>query len=308
MSEYRVNIGIFVGPLDLLLYLVRKEEVDIYDISITQITEEYLKYIEMMKNLDLEVAGDFLVMAAALMEIKSAMLLPKADIEEADEDGQEDDPRSELIRQLLEYKKFKDAANMLDEQAVMQSLRFSRPDVIMEKLEPEQEPEVEIEQISVWDLLSAFDTILKATGNYRDYSSISDDTPIDLYQIEILHRLQSEGPMSFENVFKGRKNKLVLVGLFLGMLELMREKLIWAEQEDACGPIYIKAMTDEPAETAVKNAIFSDKPDEELVDLQQEERENEQESENRTPPIPIQEIKPNSDKPAKVDEVEKIDR
>ena len=108
MADYRVNLEIFAGPLDLLLYLVRKEEVDIYDIPIAKITDQYLRYVEMLKSLDIDLAGDFLVMAATLMQIKSAMLLPKA---EPDQLGVEDltDPRAELIRQLLEYKRFKDA-------------------------------------------------------------------------------------------------------------------------------------------------------------------------------------------------------
>ncbi len=113
MADYRVNLDIFAGPLDLLLYLVRKEEVDIYDISIAKITDQYIQYIEILKSLDIDLAGDFLVMAATLMQIKSAMLLPKADPESGllgEEDL--DDPRAELIRQLLEYKKFKDAANL----------------------------------------------------------------------------------------------------------------------------------------------------------------------------------------------------
>ncbi len=285
MSDYRVNLDIFAGPLDLLLYLVRKDEVDIYDISIFKITEEYIKYIDILQGLDIDLAGDFLVMAATLMEIKSAMLLPKAEIGE-DGTGQDSgDPRNELIRQLLEYKKFKDAANLLDESAIERSLRFGRPDVIIEKLEPDAEPQIEIEEISIWDLLAAFDSVLKATGNYQDYSKISDDTPIDLYQIEILHRLQVEGAMTFETIFKGKQNKLVMVGLFLGVLELIREKLIWVEQEGPYEQIYIKAMTNEPAEEAVRRAMLSDAHDENLPMESQVSN-----IAAHKPPIPIQEL------------------
>ena len=116
MSDYRVNIDIFAGPLDLLLYLVRKEEVDIYDIPLARITDQYLRYIEILKNLDIDLAGDFLVMAATLMHIKSAMLLPKADIEGMQTDDLAD-PRAELIRQLLEYKKFKEGKPSIIETA-----------------------------------------------------------------------------------------------------------------------------------------------------------------------------------------------
>lgn len=256
MSDYRVNLEIFAGPMDLLLYLVRKEEVDIYDIPIARITEQYCGYIEMLKDLDIDIAGDFLVMAATLMEIKSAMLLPRDNPEAADavDFG---DPRAELIRQLLEYKKFKDAANMLSASAQQQGLRFPRSQSIIDKLKPNAEPEIDMDQVSIWDLLEAFDAIMRATGRGAEYKHITDDTPIDLYQIEILHRLQTEGPMPFERVFEGRTNRLVLLGLFLGLLELVREKLITAEQEQSLASIYLKPLTDVPAAQAVKEAMLA---------------------------------------------------
>lgn len=257
MADYRVNLDIFAGPMDLLLYLVRKEEVDIYDISISKITDQYIRYIEMLKSLDIDLAGDFLVMAATLMQIKSAMLLPKAESESGQLGEDElDDPRAELIRQLLEYKKYKDAANLLNAAADEQKERFPRPGTIVEQLKPTAEPEVDIEQVSIWDLLEAFDTVCKATGTIGDISRITDDTPIDLYQIEILHRLQTEGPMTFERVFEARNNRLALVGLFLALLELIREKLVWVEQQ-ASSSIYLRSLTDEPAEQAVQKAIVA---------------------------------------------------
>lgn len=256
MSEYRVDLDIFAGPLDLMLYLVRREEIDIYDIPISRLTAQYLEYIELLKMLDIDLAGDFLVMAATLMEIKSAMLLPKAEVEEAGE-SQSYDPRADLVRQLLEYKRFKDAANHLQDAAEERQLRFTRSGYILDKIKPSQEPELDLDQVSIWTLLEAFDSILKATGNLNTrYDHIKDDTPIDLYQIELLHRLQSEGPMTLEKVFENRSNRLVMIGLFLAMLELIRNHLIWAEQPDLQGPIYLKPLTAEPAEQAVHNAIY----------------------------------------------------
>ncbi|HUU16500.1 MAG TPA: segregation/condensation protein A [Sedimentisphaerales bacterium] len=262
MADYRVNLDIFSGPLDLLLYLVRKEEVDIYDISIAKITDQYIHYIEMLKSLDIDLAGDFLVMAATLMQIKSAMLLPKAEPESALL-GEDDlaDPRAELIRQLLEYKKFKDAANLLNAAADEQKERFPRPGTIVERLKPNAEPEIDIEQVSIWDLLEAFDSICKATGTIVDISRIKDDTPIDLYQIEILHRLQTEGPMTFERLFEPRTNRLAMIGLFLALLELIREKLIWAKQQASSSSIYLRTLTEEPAEQAVQKAIIAAEAD-----------------------------------------------
>ncbi len=272
----------------MLLYLVRKEEVDIYDIPLAKITDQYLHYVEMLKQFDIDLAGDFLVMAATLMEIKSAMLLPKAKPEEMTED-EATDPRAELIRQLLEYKKFKDAANLLDAAAAQHQERYGRPTSLIDRLEPDAEPELDMDQVSIWDLLEAFDTVCKAIGNTTYTGHIKDDTPIDLYQIEILHRLQTEGPMTFERVFESRPNRLVMVGLFLAMLELIRDKLIWAEQsENAANQIYLRALTDVPAEEAVQQAIISVSEEEPEPP---EDSQIPQDAESpQEPPIPIKEV------------------
>ena len=255
MAPYRVNLDIFSGPMDLLLYLVRKEEVDIYDIPIARITAEFVRYVEMLKKLDIELAGDFLVMVSTLMEIKSAMLLPSADAEASQEELT--DPRAELVRQLLEYKKFKDAANLLTAAADDRSQRYGRPPVIIETLKPQLEPELDMDQVSVWDLLEAFDSLMKATGATLDISRIQDDTPIDLYQIELLHRLQTEGPVTFERLFEQCPGRAVMIGVFLALLELIREGLVWAEQDRPGGTIYLRALTTEPAEQAVQNAMLA---------------------------------------------------
>ncbi len=279
MGDYRVDLDIFAGPLDLLLYLVRKEEVDIYDIPIAKITDQYVRYIEMLKSLDIDLAGDFLVMAATLMQIKSAMLLPKAEPDQLQDDDLSD-PRKELIRQLLEYKKYKDAANLLNAAADEQSERFPRPGVIVESLKGDAEPEVDMEQVSIWDLLEAFDLVCKSIGTAPDISRIEDDTPIDLYQIEILHRLQTEGPMTFERIFESRTSRVVMVGLFLAMLELIREKLVWVEQPTS-STIYIRPLTDEPAEEAVQKAILASEADIKEPAAPEQPKE---------PPIPISEL------------------
>jgi len=285
---------------------VRKEEVDIYDIPIATITDQYIRYIEMLKSLDIDLAGDFLVMAATLMQIKSAMLLPQAEPGSALLDGQADDladPRAELIRQLLEYKKFKDAANLLSDAADRQRDRFPRSDSIIERLRPGTEPQIDIDQVSVWNLLEAFDSIMKATGAVRTVSHIKDDTPIDLYQIEILHRLQSEGRMSFESIFESGANRIVMIGLFLALLELIRENLVWSEQRAPLSSvppnakdgvwgtpsIYLRPLTDEPAEEAVQKAILALAESGGDKSTQSERQEQ--------PPIPISELSPKG-KPA----------
>ena len=286
MADYRVNLDIFAGPLDLLLYLVRKEEVDIYDIPLAKITNQYICYIELLKSLDIDLAGDFLVMAATLMQIKSAMLLPKADSDQFQDDDLSD-PRRELIRQLLEYKKFKDAANMLNAAADEQKERFPRPGTIVEQFKSDAEPEIDIDQVSIWDLLEAFDLVCKATGTVKDISLILDDTPIDLYQIEILHRLQIEGPMTFERIFESKTNRVVMVGLFLALLELIREKLAWVEQASDSS-IYVRSLTEEPAEQAVQQAILATEVSSETSD---------QTEQQKMPPIPISELPPKRETP-----------
>ena len=259
MPPYRVKLDIFAGPLDLLLYLVRKDEVDVYDIPIAKITDQYLQYIDMLKNLDIDLVGDFLVMAATLMEIKSAMLLPQAHPEET---GSSDsaDPRAELVRQLLEYKRFKDAANLLDAAADRHQERLGRPDNLIRKLDPEVRTDVDLDQISIWDLLEAFDDICRATGRIHDIANIKDDTPIDLYQVEILHRLQDEGGLTFRRIFCGHPHRLILVGQFLALLELIRKKLAWVEQAES-GELFVRSLTDENPEIAVQKAILASSED-----------------------------------------------
>jgi segregation and condensation protein A len=299
LADYRVNLDIFAGPLDLLLYLVRKEEVDIYDIPIAKITDQYMRYIEMLKRLDIDVAGEFLVMAATLMQIKSAMLLPATEPEAAlvEEVADLADPRVELIRQLLEYKKFKDAANLLAATADKHKERFPRPDSIVERLKPGTEPQIDIEQVSVWDLLEAFDSIMKATGSVGEISHIKDETPIDLYQIEILHRLQTEGPMSFKRIFASKTDRTIMIGLFLALLELVREGLVWAKQSASSPSIYLRPLTEKSAEQAVQEAILASE-----AKLEQSAETGKQEK----PPITITELPPKrKSKELTAEEVEK---
>ena len=271
------------------MYLVRKDEVDIYDIPIARITEQYIHYIEILKNLDIDLAGDFLVMAATLMQIKSAMLLPRAEPEQME--GEDlSDPRTELIRQLLEYKKFKDAANLLNSVADAAKERFARPSVAIDQAkEADNEPAVDIEQVSVWDLLEAFDSIMQATGSNLVIDHIDDETPIDLYQIEILHRLQSEGPMSFERIFECKGGRLAMVGLFLALLELVREGLIGAEQPEFLASIFLRALTDEPAEIAVQRMVEAGEVEAEAETEEQPEQAA-QDQPRPQPPIPIAEL------------------
>jgi len=259
MAEYRVNLDIYNVPLDLLLYLIRRDELDIHDIPIARITEQYLQYVELIKQLDIDLAGQFLVMAATLMEIKSAMLLP---CEEFDEQHPDElaDPRLELVRQLLEYKKYKQLAGQLAQSAARRAARFGRPLADLQRLLGQQrQEETEIESVQIWDLLEAFNRLMQATlTGQTGQEVIQDDTPIDLYETDILDRAQREKPLTFEAVFRGRRNRTEIVALFLALLELIRQKLVRIEQEKAFGPIYIFALTEEPAQNAVDRAVSAE--------------------------------------------------
>ncbi len=263
MSDYKIQMDIYSGPLDLLLYLIRRNEVDIHDIPVAMITEQYLEYVEMIEELNIDNASEFLVMAAALTEVKSAMLLPRHEAAESDEEEEDlGDPRLELVRQLLEYKKYKDASNSLAEKADEQVLKFPRSLANLKHLideEKQEEQEYDLEGVQIWDLFDAFNNLMKATlaGEYK-HEVIQDNTPIDLYETDILDRAQSEKGLTFRRAFAGCKTKGEMGGMFLALLELMRQKLVRIEQESTFAEIYIVPLTEEPAAQAVAHAISSE--------------------------------------------------
>ncbi len=243
MTDYRVNLDVYNGPLDLLLYLIRRDEVDIYDIPIARVTEQYLGYVDMLHAMDPNLAGEFLVMAATLMEIKTRMLLPTAPVEEGEASDLEIDPRTELVRQLLEYKAFKDAAGDLRDAAEVQSQRFARRPV-----QPDlSDHQVDLEDVQIWTLLDAFSNILQAIGADKPtHEVIYDDTPIELHAEDILDRLGRDGPMTFQKVFEGRTERTQLLGLFLAILELVRLKKILVRQEQNFADISLQLNPNAP--------------------------------------------------------------
>ncbi len=248
MSEYRVNLPVYNGPMDLLLYLIRRDEVDIHDIPISRITEQYLGYVKLLKALDPNLAGDFLVMAATLMEIKTRMLLPAPEQDEEQAEGVDIDPRAELVRQLLEYKKFRDAADDLRSAAETQAMRFERRPALPEEV---TERDYDLEDVQVWDLLDAFDRMMKSIGqDIRQHEVIYDDTPIELHAADIRDRLQREGGLTFGQIFEGRTTRGEIIGLFLALLELMKRKEILVVQEGNFDEIHIHLNPDPPDENA----------------------------------------------------------
>ncbi len=231
MEDYQVNLDSFRGPLDLLLYLVKHNEVDVCDIPIARILEQFQHYLGIMTVIDVERVGDFIVMAGTLMEIKSKMVLPRGTEEAAEEEG---DPRLELVRQLIEYKKFKDAAALLEAQAERQSLRLPRQLVAPPTADPSRQP---LQQVELWDLVSAFGRLMRETLALQPQQIVVDHTPMHVYMELIVRRLESEGPLSFRALFTPPYNRGRLVGLFLAMLELIKGRRVLAEQAEALAEI-----------------------------------------------------------------------
>jgi segregation and condensation protein A len=237
LVDYRVKLEVFEGPLDLLLYLIKRDEVDIYDISIERIAKQYLEYIEAFQVLNIDLAGEFIVMAANLLYIKSRTLLPK-DQQMAEEDADEDDPRWELIRQLIEYKKFKEAASHLRTLEALQEELFPRfpaaPDLV---------PSLPIEEVGIFDLLSAFQKILKRleVRHREDLREIFEENFTVSDKIDFLLRVISDGiPMRFEECFADAASRAEIVVTFLAMLELIRLKQLRVRQENHFETIWIE--------------------------------------------------------------------
>jgi segregation and condensation protein A len=234
MDDYQVDLDSFRGPLDLLLYLVKRNEVDICDIPIARILEQFQHYLDIMTVLDVERVGDFIVMAGTLMEIKSKMVLPRSAEEVAEE---EDDPRLELVRQLIEYKKFKDAAALLEAQAERQGLRLARQPVALPSApDPSRQP---LQQVELWDLVSAFGRLMRETLALQPQQIVVDQTPMHVYMEHIVQRLESEGPLPFRALFTPPHHRGRLVGLFLAMLELMKGRRVVAEQPEPFAEIQL---------------------------------------------------------------------
>jgi segregation and condensation protein A len=253
--EYRVELDVYNGPLDLLLYLIKKDELDIYDIPIARITDSYIKYVEMLKRisgdgLDINVAGDFLVLAATLIEIKSAILLPKPPAPPGEEGSSAAaelaDPRYELVQKLLEYKKFKDTAAALEHQQHLHENRFPRFPAKPQG-QSDEPPPVDLEEVQVWDLLGAFNRLMQEVGirKPRDHEIVYDDTPIDLHAADIEDRLMREGKLTLRALIIGRKSKSEMIGVFLALLELIREKKSLVHQAEALGELVIEPAPEE---------------------------------------------------------------
>ncbi len=243
---YQVRIENFEGPLDLLLHLIKKSEINIYDIPIHLIAQQYLTYIEAMEDLNLTVAGEFLVMAATLLQIKSKMLLPADETAADEEDGP--DPREELVRRLLEYKQFKDAARQLDEHERLWREIYSR----------EQSPAVELESdetlldnVSLFDIVNALQGILDRNPGKKLMEILPDNLTVRERMNAILEMLEGQESVNFVELFERSCHRLVIIVTFLALLELMRLRTARVFQAEHFGPILVSrtfSLVPDPAE------------------------------------------------------------
>jgi len=239
--SYRVRLEMFEGPLDLLLYLIQVNEIDIWDIPIAKITQEYLEVLAGMKKLDLEVAGEFLVLAATLIHIKSKMLIPVEDT--ASEGPPAEDPRLELVERLLEYKRFKEAATRFEELEAGQSLLYARPD----------DPTVAIAdgplEISLSALLRAFMAVMQRAPEAKTVEITPETINVGERMVALLDRLSLQSPVLFMALFEGMATRIQLIATFLGLLELLRRGLVRARQAEPGSEITIYRTVETAADT-----------------------------------------------------------
>jgi len=233
--SYKIKLDLFEGPLDLLLYLVKKDHLNIYDIPIAEVTEQYLNYLELMKCLDLNIAGEFLVMAATLIQIKSKMLLPA---QETEQEQEQLDPREELVQQLLEYERFKQIAQELRQREQSQQEVFKRPKATVSIPETPSEQPVYFEA-SIFDLITAFSKALEETPKDIFYSVVKDEFTLEEKIHTILHQLLLKNSLRLAELFAQAKNKIEIIVTFLSILELIRLKEIVAVQKELFGEIEV---------------------------------------------------------------------
>jgi segregation and condensation protein A len=231
-APYRVALDAFHGPLDLLLYLVRTNEVDVRDVSVAGLADQFVAYLDTLRDLDVDLVGDFLVTAATLMEMKSRTLIP-ADGPDAADDPK--DPRHDLVRQLLEYRAFKDAAAALETRAEAFSTRLSRVPVPP----PTADGPPPVRPVELWDLVAAFARLLRETQSLAPTTIHVDETPQHVYAERILATLRGASAVPFRDLFTPPYTKARLIGLFLAVLELIKENAVRLEQPDAFGEIWL---------------------------------------------------------------------
>lgn len=253
--SYRLQLDVFEGPFDLLLYLIKKSEINIYDIPIAKILEEFLEYVEVIKELDLDTAGEFILVGATLVHIKSKLLLPKDSL--GLEDGEEEDPRAELVRRLLEYKRFKEAAHTLDAREEHQRQMFWRRGAgegeQISRQAAEEETVLEFQEVNLFDLLTAFKRVLAYAKPEIFHEVNPEEIKTSQKVNEILDRLEEDSQLDFSEYMGVQGSRLAMISAFLAILELARLKAITIFQDIRFDRIVIKRLDEftAPAREAI---------------------------------------------------------
>ncbi|MBM4075506.1 MAG: chromosome segregation protein ScpA [Planctomycetes bacterium] len=260
MADYRVHLDLFTGPLDLLLYLVRRNEVDIAKLPISTITNQFLQFLEVLEFLDLDLVGDFIVVASTLVELKSRQVLPRAEEDvETEEIPVVDEACSELIQQLLEYKKYKEAAVSLELQAAQWQDRYPRLSNDRPAIGKNHAADP-IKEVELWDLVSALSRVIQKKVVEESSSIRYDDTPISTYVERIGERVKTVGRVPFSEFFEGSNLRSRIIGIFLAVLELLRHHRFRAEQITDYGEIFVLPPVEVPS-TSVNSESSSKKND-----------------------------------------------
>lgn len=238
MPTWRVELDLYCGPLDLLLYLVRRDELDVRNLSIAGIAKQFEAFISVIELLDLDMIGEFVVMASSLAEIKSRLVLPAPEEDEPEEVADNDDPRSDLIRQLLEYRRYRDAASALEEHAADWQERYPRLSSERPRISKSPADDL-IREVELWDLVSALARVLEKKVLDEKSSIRDDDTPIAVYVERIGNRVRAEHRVAFTSLFDDATSRSRIVGIFLAILELLRHHAFRADQPDEFGEIWV---------------------------------------------------------------------
>lgn len=242
----RIQLARFEGPLDLLLYLIRRDKIDIHDIPIAPITREYMEYLDLMRDLNLDVAGEFMVMAATLIHIKSKMLVP---VEPTEAEGEEEfvDPREELVQRLLELQRYKEAAGILHQQAQIRAAQWTRPDTVIPTFDDRGE---EMLEAGLYDLISAFKELLDRRKSLLAHEIESEGPPVEERMEELLAMIGEGESLEFMELFASLETKGQMITTFLALLELVRLKQVRVYQRGRFGGIRVFRPVGPPAESA----------------------------------------------------------
>ena len=238
--KFQLELDIFRGPIDLLWFLIRKHELDVTDVSLAKVTEQFLAFIDVLTELDINAVGEFLEVASQLVEAKSKSLLPRTEEGEIELD---EDPREDLVQRLLIYKEFRDAAVILEEQSLTWQKQQKRvaDDLPPRKIDPSQQP---IKEAEIWDLVNAFGRVLKENRQTPETEVFYDETPIQVYMQRICQRLVIEKKVSFAELFEPGMHKSALIGVFLAILELSRHHNVNVKQDDLHSELWVHPSED----------------------------------------------------------------